>query len=117
VIPNSQLLLTGFVTTARVSHATPGALYAHNCDRYWECDWQVPNPDGVSPPPVAPEDTHDIAWQLVRRDPGKSTNVIFGGGLSAFIPEQDKDNYEDLVRRFLEYMGVHTCGIGTNKVT
>ena len=29
---------TGFVTTARATHATPSALYAHTADRGWESD-------------------------------------------------------------------------------
>ena len=29
---------TGFVTTARATHATPSALYAHSADRGWESD-------------------------------------------------------------------------------
>ena len=29
---------TGFVTTARATHATPAALYAHSADRGWESD-------------------------------------------------------------------------------
>ena len=29
---------TGFVTTARATHATPSALYAHSPDRGWESD-------------------------------------------------------------------------------
>ena len=29
---------TGFVTTARATHATPAALYAHSSDRGWESD-------------------------------------------------------------------------------
>jgi alkaline phosphatase len=29
------------VTTARVAHATPGALYAHTADRDWECDKEM----------------------------------------------------------------------------
>ena len=29
---------TGFVTTARATHATPSALYAHSVDRSWESD-------------------------------------------------------------------------------
>ena len=29
---------TGFVTTARATHATPSALYAHSADRSWESD-------------------------------------------------------------------------------
>ena len=34
---------TGFVTTSRVTHATPAALYAHSPDRYWEDDEDVPS--------------------------------------------------------------------------
>lgn len=29
---------TGFVTTTRITHATPAALYAHSASRDWECD-------------------------------------------------------------------------------
>ena len=29
---------TGFVTTARITHATPAALYAHTFERDYECD-------------------------------------------------------------------------------
>lgn len=32
---------TGFVTTSRVTHATPAALYAHSPNRYWESDDKV----------------------------------------------------------------------------
>jgi len=28
---------TGIITTARITHATPGALYAKTAERYWEC--------------------------------------------------------------------------------
>ena len=41
---------TGIVTTARVTHATPAALYAKTAHRDWECDKKLPGdaPDGVS---------------------------------------------------------------------
>ena len=29
---------TGFVTTTRMSHATPAALYAKTVNRFWECE-------------------------------------------------------------------------------
>jgi alkaline phosphatase len=29
---------TGIVTTTRLTHATPAALYAHSASRDWECD-------------------------------------------------------------------------------
>ncbi len=30
--------LSGFLSTARVTHATPAALYSHVYTRGWECD-------------------------------------------------------------------------------
>ena len=73
---------TGFVTTARVTHATPAALYAHTVDRNYECDVKIPLEDTIS---------KDIAWQLVHQNPGNQVNVILGGGRPAFFP---KDVYE-----------------------
>ena len=29
---------TGFVTTTRMSHATPAALYSKTASRFWECE-------------------------------------------------------------------------------
>jgi hypothetical protein len=75
------------VTTARVTHATPAALYAHTYDRYWECDVKY---NGSEPTP--PEGTSDIAWQMVHTQPAQSIKVILGGGAAAFIPVEDKDN-------------------------
>ena len=34
---------TGFVTTSRVTHATPAALYAHAQDRDWETNKFTPD--------------------------------------------------------------------------
>ena len=48
-------LATGFVTTTRVTHATPAALYAHTPNRDWE--WDAKLPAGATVP--------DIATQLV----------------------------------------------------
>ena len=44
----------GLVTTARVTHATPGAVYSHTANRDWESD------------SVSPEGCGDIAAQLVQ---------------------------------------------------
>ena len=33
---------TEFVSTARMTHATPAALYAHSPHRDWECDSDIP---------------------------------------------------------------------------
>ena len=54
----------GFVTSTEVTHATPGALYAHSYDRYFQRDSDLAEED-------TPEGVHDIAWQLVNREPGK----------------------------------------------
>lgn len=64
---------TGIVTTTRVTHATPAALYAHSNSRDWECDSEIPL--------VFRDCTKDIARQLVEEEPGKNFRVILGGGM------------------------------------
>lgn len=63
---------TGFVTTTRVTHATPAGLYAHVNNRDWECDTEIPQ--------QYRECTKDIARQLVEDAPGNGLKVIMGGG-------------------------------------
>lgn len=82
---------SGFVTTSRVTHATPAALYAHSPDRRWECDGHLLlNPNRAC---------KDIARQLVEDEPGRSLNVIMGGGRQCLIsnvtgiPEDPVDTY------------------------
>ena len=67
-------MMTGLVTTARVTHATPAALYAKTADRDWECDT-------VTPPGVA-----DITQQLVESARGSNITVVLGGGRASFTP-------------------------------
>ncbi|XP_064080942.1 alkaline phosphatase-like [Macrobrachium nipponense] len=62
---------TGFVTTTRVTHATPAALYAHTAHRAWECDSKLG---------LMGAGCKDIADQLVSEEPGKNIKLIFGGG-------------------------------------
>ncbi|XP_017771730.1 PREDICTED: alkaline phosphatase-like isoform X2 [Nicrophorus vespilloides] len=62
---------TGFVTTTRVTHATPSALYAHTSNRNWECEDKIPKNAAAC---------KDIARQLVEDLPGRDINVIMGGG-------------------------------------
>ena len=38
----------GLVTTTRVTHATPAALYAHTVNRDYECDGEIPQEDNDS---------------------------------------------------------------------
>lgn len=74
---------SGIVTTARITHATPAALYAHAPSRYWEDDSRVP--------PTVRKDCKDIALQLVENEPGRSINVIMGGGRRHFLPTITQD--------------------------
>ena len=67
---------TGFVTTGRVTDGPTAALYGHSYDpATTECD-----SSGL------PQDKHDLAYQMIKAEPGTSTNVIMGGGYNAFVP-------------------------------
>ncbi|GFT13500.1 alkaline phosphatase, tissue-nonspecific isozyme [Nephila pilipes] len=75
---------TGLVTTTRVTHATPAALYSHSASRYWETDGKIPKENRA--------ECKDIARQLVEDDPGRNINVILGGGRGNFLPGKKKDS-------------------------
>ena len=76
-------MLTGIVTTTRVTHATPAALYAHAADRNWESDAQLPEGhEGACP---------DIARQLVEFSHGDGIDVVLGGGREMFLPTDVAD--------------------------
>ena len=78
-------LATGIVSTARITHATPGATYAHTAARDWEADSD--RPAGATVP--------DIASQLVDRfgkgGIGDGIEVVMGGGRAKFLPAKAKD--------------------------
>lgn len=59
----------GFVTTTRVTHASPAGTYASTADRDWESDADVVK-DGADPK-LCP----DIAEQLMKHEPGKHFKV------------------------------------------
>ncbi|XP_052791686.1 alkaline phosphatase-like [Mya arenaria] len=71
---------TGVVTTARITHATPAAAYAHSADRYWEGDVDTQDITGGC---------RDIAQQLV--DDNGFIDVLFGGGRRYFLPNTTLD--------------------------
>ena len=50
----------GFVSTARVTHATPAATYAHTSYRKWESDENIPDDSKAC---------KDIAYQFVYDNP------------------------------------------------
>ncbi|KAH7964118.1 hypothetical protein HPB51_027643 [Rhipicephalus microplus] len=63
--PPVQGMSTGLVTTTRVTHATPAALYGHSAHHDWEMDTKMPKRTRCK----------DIAWQLVEEEPGRNMNV------------------------------------------
>ena len=83
---------TGIVTTARLTHATPAALYAHTTGRDWEADSNVPLNDVNTGAPCrgAAGGVKDIARQLLEVSPAvrRSLKVAVGGGRTYFMPAQ-----------------------------
>ena len=88
---------TGVVTTARITHATPAALYAHTPHRDWEGDANMP-PEAIA------AGCKDIAQQLVAWPHGDGFEVIMGGGRDRFLPAT-ADDPEDKDRKGLRKDG------------
>jgi alkaline phosphatase len=84
-------LATGIVTTTRVTHATPGACYAHVPDRDWESDAELPRAARAAGIP-------DIARQLVEFGAGDGIEVVLGGGRTQFLPNTQRDPEEPELR-------------------
>lgn len=78
---------TGVVSTARVTHATPGACYAHTANRNWESD----NDIFTSRRDAYDAKFPDIARQLLEFKYGDGLEVVFGGGRSKFLPRDTVD--------------------------
>ena len=74
-------LSTGIISTARITHATPAACYAHTSERDWESDADMPSGVGFS----------DIAKQLVYFGYGNGLEVALGGGREKFLPNTSTD--------------------------
>ncbi|MET0384345.1 MAG: alkaline phosphatase [Polyangiales bacterium] len=87
-------LSTGVVSTARITHATPAACYAHSPERDWESDAELPDDAKAA-------DFPDIARQLLEFSHGDGIEVVFGGGREYFLPEtaQDPEDVDATGRR------------------
>lgn len=83
---------TGIISTARITHATPAATYAHTPERDWEAD------SNLTAEAVA-NGCHDIAYQLVMTPPGDGLEVALGGGRSYFLPNTITDGEGSKGRR------------------
>ncbi len=77
-------LATGVVTTTRLTHATPAAVYAHAADRDWERDTNLPEEALKNACP-------DIARQLIEFPFGDGIDVAMGGGRTNFLPVDAAD--------------------------
>ena len=75
---------TGIISTARITHATPAATYAHTPQRDWEADSDMP---------VAAKSAGclDIARQLIEQPVGGKLDLILGGGRANFLPSTTSD--------------------------
>jgi len=78
---------TGVISTARLTHATPAACYAHSAARDWESDADIAS---------RRKDAHDakfpdIARQLIEFPYGDGLEVALGGGRTKFLPTTIKD--------------------------
>lgn len=78
---------TGVVTTARLTHATPGACYAHTADRDWESDADISARSKDAFDAKFP----DIARQLIEFPYGDGLEVALGGGRAKFLPKEIVD--------------------------
>ena len=77
-------LRTGIVSTARITHATPAATYAHVANRDWENDSDLSSA-------ARRAGCIDIARQLVEWPYGDGLDVVLGGGRAQFMPRTATD--------------------------
>jgi alkaline phosphatase len=93
---------TGIVSTARLTHATPGACYAHTADRDWESDYDMLRLSREAERDNKPQAAKfhkeaydakfpDIARQLIEFKYGDGLEVALGGGRSKFLPNEAQD--------------------------
>ncbi len=79
-------MATGIISTARLTHATPGATYAETTERDWESDADVSAAGKAA-------GCKDIAMQLLdwTKANGDGFDVMLGGGRSYFTPNTMTD--------------------------
>jgi alkaline phosphatase len=71
---------SGVISTARITHATPAAAYAHSADRNYEDDSALSDDQKAA-------GCKDIAAQAIT----SNVDVLFGGGRRHFLPKTMKD--------------------------
>ncbi|XP_022175115.1 alkaline phosphatase-like [Myzus persicae] len=92
---------TGFVTTTRVTDASPTGCFASIAHREWESDQDMID---VSNGTTDITQCEDIAKQLITKDPGRNFKVIMGGGRNNFMMQAanstGKRRDEDLIQNW-----------------
>lgn len=88
-IAEAQGMATGVISTARITHATPAAVYSHIPNRDAETDRDLKGL--VTAGALATTGCIDIAAQLINFPVGNGLEVVFGGGRRAFLPETVTD--------------------------
>ena len=83
-VAEDQGYATGVISTARITHATPAATFAHTPNRSWESDADLPDR-------AAADGCRDIARQMVEFDRGNGIDVMLGGGRSRLLPRDLAD--------------------------
>ncbi|KAB7628694.1 alkaline phosphatase [Stenotrophomonas rhizophila] len=96
-LADSAGMATGVVSTARLTHATPAATYAHSPERNWENDTDVPDEAKAA-------GCRDIAQQLLSTARfGRGPLVALGGGRGEFTTVEERDpEYDDKVGQRLD---------------
>ncbi|WP_439534613.1 alkaline phosphatase [Polymorphobacter sp.] len=82
-LAKAQGMAVGIVSTARITHATPAAVFAHVPNRNWE------GADKAFPADARATGCKDIATQLVEFAPNNSQtgiDLVLGGGTNQFLP-------------------------------
>lgn len=84
---------TGIVSTARLTHATPAANYAHTAFRDWESDAEIRGYERRNGLPPQACTVKDIARQLIELPlpVRESLRVAVGGGRAQFLPKSRTD--------------------------
>ena len=94
-IAKSDGMAIGVVTTTRITHATPAAVYGHAWSRNWE------GADKNYPAAARATGCADLATQLVDFGgrSGGGLDVVLGGGLARFQPAT-RDDGADLIAKW-----------------
>jgi len=91
-LANEKGKATGIVTTARLTHATPAAMYAHSVERNWESDDKLTDE-------AKKNGCRDIAQQLIDHQKQTPLTVAFGGGRRHFLPAPNGEKTKQARRK------------------